>query len=35
MARARIGKLFHLTPLVDSLADAEFFFDSVFSRRCA
>ena len=34
MARARIGKLFHLTPLVDSLADAEFFFDSVFSPLC-
>ena len=31
MARARIGKLFHLTPLVDSLPDAEFFFNAVFS----
>ena len=31
MARARIGKLFHLTPLVDSLADAEYFFSAVFS----
>jgi len=30
----RIGKLFHLTPLVDSLADAEFFFDSLFSPLC-
>ncbi|MET0628626.1 MAG: VOC family protein [Acidimicrobiia bacterium] len=30
----RIGKLFHLTPLVDSLADAERFFDSVFSPHC-
>ena len=30
----RIGKLFHLTPLVDDLADAEFFFDSVFSPLC-
>jgi hypothetical protein len=29
-----IGKLFHLTPLVDSLADAELFFDSVFSPMC-
>ena len=34
MARARIGKLFHLTPLVDSLADAEYFFNSVFSPLC-
>ena len=34
MARARIGKLFHLTPLVDSLADAEFFFNTVFSPLC-
>jgi catechol 2,3-dioxygenase-like lactoylglutathione lyase family enzyme len=34
MARARIGKLFHLTPLVDSLADAEYFFDRVFSPLC-
>jgi catechol 2,3-dioxygenase-like lactoylglutathione lyase family enzyme len=30
----RIGKLFHLTPLVDSLADAEFFFNSLFSPLC-
>jgi catechol 2,3-dioxygenase-like lactoylglutathione lyase family enzyme len=30
----RIGKLFHLTPLVDSLADAELFFNSVFSPLC-
>ncbi|HEX5587088.1 MAG TPA: VOC family protein [Acidimicrobiia bacterium] len=30
----RIGKLFHLTPLVESLADAELFFDSVFSPHC-
>ena len=28
MARARIGKLFHLTPLVDSLPDAEYFFNT-------
>ena len=35
MARARIGKLFHLTPLVDSLADAEYFFNSVFSPLCS
>ena len=34
MARARIGKLFHLTPLVDSLADAEYFFNRVFSPFC-
>ena len=34
MARARIGKLFHLTPLVDDLGDAEYFFDSVFSPLC-
>jgi catechol 2,3-dioxygenase-like lactoylglutathione lyase family enzyme len=34
MARARIGKLFHLTPLVDSLADAEYFFNRVFSPLC-
>ena len=34
MARARIGKLFHLTPLVDSLPDAEFFFNAVFSPLC-
>lgn len=27
----KIGKLFHLTPLVDSYADAEFFFSSVFA----
>ena len=30
----RIGKLFHLTPLVDDLAAAELFFDSVFSPLC-
>ncbi len=30
----RIGKLFHLTPLVDSIADAELFFNSVFSPMC-
>ena len=34
MRRARIGKLFHLTPLVDSLGDAEYFFDRVFSPLC-
>ncbi len=34
MAHARIGKMFHLTPLVDSLADAECFFNSVFSPLC-
>ena len=34
MARARIGKLFHLTPLVDDLGDAEYFFNSVFSPLC-
>ncbi len=34
MPRARIGKLFHLTPLVDSLADAEYFFNAVFSPLC-
>jgi catechol 2,3-dioxygenase-like lactoylglutathione lyase family enzyme len=34
MARARIGKLFHLTPLVDSLADAEYFFNATFSPLC-
>ncbi len=34
MARARIGKLFHLTPLVDSLPDAEYFFNTVFSPLC-
>ena len=34
MARARIGKLFHLTPLVDSLADAEYFFNAAFSPLC-
>jgi catechol 2,3-dioxygenase-like lactoylglutathione lyase family enzyme len=34
MARAHIGKLFHLTPLVDSLPDAEYFFNSVFSPLC-
>src|SRR6476646_764168 len=30
----RLGKLFHLTPLVDSIADAEFFFNSVFAPLC-
>jgi catechol 2,3-dioxygenase-like lactoylglutathione lyase family enzyme len=30
----RIGKLFHLTPLVDSIADAEFFFGSLFAPLC-
>ena len=30
----RLGKLFHLTPLVDSIADAELFFNSVFSPVC-
>ncbi len=34
MARARLGKMFHLTPLVDDLGDAEFFFNSVFSPMC-
>ena len=34
MAHARIGKLFHLTPLVDDLGDAEYFFNSVFSPLC-
>ena len=34
MARARIGKLFHLTPLVDDLGHAEYFFNSVFSPLC-
>jgi catechol 2,3-dioxygenase-like lactoylglutathione lyase family enzyme len=34
MTRARIGKLFHLTPLVDHFADAEFFFNRVFSPMC-
>jgi catechol 2,3-dioxygenase-like lactoylglutathione lyase family enzyme len=34
MARARIGKMFHLTPLVDSLGDAEFFFNRIFSPLC-
>ena len=31
----RLGKLFHLTPLVDSIADAEFFFNSVFAPLCS
>src|SRR3954464_13909992 len=31
MPRARIGKLFHLTPLVDDLAPAEYFFNSLFA----
>ena len=30
----RIGKLFHLTPFVDDLGAAEFFFNSVFSPFC-
>ena len=34
MPRARIGKLFHLTPLVDDLAPAEYFFNSLFSPLC-
>ncbi len=35
MPRARIGKLFHLTPLVDEpRADAEYFFNSVFAPLC-
>ena len=34
MARARIGKMFHLTPLVDDLGDAEYFFNAVFSPLC-
>jgi catechol 2,3-dioxygenase-like lactoylglutathione lyase family enzyme len=34
MARARIGKLFHLTPLVDSLPDAEYFFNTLFAPLC-
>jgi catechol 2,3-dioxygenase-like lactoylglutathione lyase family enzyme len=34
MARARIGKLFHLTPLVDDLGRAEYFFNSVFQPLC-
>ena len=33
-AEFRIGKLFHLTPLVDDLGAAEFFYDSVFSPLC-
>ena len=31
MPRARIGKLFHLTPLVDDLARREYFFNSLFA----
>jgi catechol 2,3-dioxygenase-like lactoylglutathione lyase family enzyme len=34
MPRARIGKLFHLTPLVDDLAPAEYFFNSIFNPLC-
>lgn len=34
MPRARIGKLFHLTPLVDDLAPAEYFFNSLFAPLC-
>jgi catechol 2,3-dioxygenase-like lactoylglutathione lyase family enzyme len=30
----RLGRLFHLTPLVDSIADAELFFNSVFAPMC-
>jgi len=32
--RGTIGKLFHVTPLVDSIGDAEYFFNSVFSPLC-
>jgi catechol 2,3-dioxygenase-like lactoylglutathione lyase family enzyme len=34
MTRARIGKLFHLTPSVDDLARAEHFFGSIFQPLC-
>jgi hypothetical protein len=34
MSQFRIGKLFHLTPLVDELPAAELFFNSVFSPFC-
>ncbi len=34
MARARLGKMFHLTPLVDDLGDAEYFFNAIFSPLC-
>jgi catechol 2,3-dioxygenase-like lactoylglutathione lyase family enzyme len=34
MPRARIGKLFHLTPLVDDLGKAEYFFNSTFAPLC-
>lgn len=34
MPRARIGKLFHLTPLVDDLGKAEYFFNSIFQPLC-
>jgi catechol 2,3-dioxygenase-like lactoylglutathione lyase family enzyme len=30
----RLGRLFHLTPLVDSIGDAELFFNSVFAPVC-
>jgi catechol 2,3-dioxygenase-like lactoylglutathione lyase family enzyme len=30
----RLGRLFHLTPLVDSISDAEVFFNSVFAPVC-
>ena len=33
-AEFRIGKLFHVTPLVDDLGAAELFYDSVFSPLC-
>ena len=34
MARAHIGRMFHLSPLVDDLGDAEYFFNAVFSPMC-
>src|SRR6476469_7440124 len=34
MSRARIGKLFHLTPTVDDLARAEQFLGSIFQPLC-
>jgi catechol 2,3-dioxygenase-like lactoylglutathione lyase family enzyme len=34
MPRARIGKLFHLTPLVDDLGQAEYFFNTIFNPLC-
>jgi hypothetical protein len=30
----RLGRLFHLTPLVDSIGDAALFFNSVFAPVC-